>query len=81
MEEKNITGSPNGHGRKRGTFLGTFCWTLSEGRPATGGPGGPAKEHSGWRPTTGRPGWMGSAGLCRTRGYRTGKSCRSGRRV
>ena len=77
---KNVTGSPNGHGRKRGTFLdllGTFWCTLPEGRPTTGRP---ATERPGWRPTTWRPGWMWSTGWCRTRGSRTG-FCRSGRRV
>ena len=49
------------NGRKRGTFLGTFWYTLPEGRPTTG------------RPITGRPGWMGSTGWCRTRGSRTGE--------
>ena len=51
---------------------------LPERRPTTGGP---ATERPGWRPTTGQPGWMGSTGWCSTRGSRTGKSCRSGRRV
>ena len=73
---KNITGSPNGHGRKRGTFLGTVWCTLPEGRPTTGRP---ATKRPGC--TTGRPGWMGSTEWCRTRGSRTGKSCRNGRRV
>ena len=73
---KNITGSPNDHGRKRGIFLGT-CWCTSpEGKPTTRRP---ATERPGWRPTTGRPGWMGSTEWCRTRGSRTGKSCRSGK--
>ena len=75
---KNLIGSPNGHGSERGTFLGTFWYTLPERRPTTERP---ATERPGWRPTTGRPSWMGSTGRCRTRGSRTGKSCRSGRRV
>ena len=66
------------HGRKRGTFLGTFWCNLPEGRPTTGRP---VTERPGWRPATGRPDWMGSTGWCRTRGSRTGKSCRNGRLV
>ena len=76
--EKNITGATNSHGRKRGTFLGTFWCTLPEGRPITERP---TTERPRWKPTTGRPGWMGSTRWCRTRGSRTGKSCRSGMRV
>ena len=58
--------------------MGTFWCTLPEGRPTTGRP---VTELPGWRPTTGRPGWMGFTGWCRTRGSRTGESCRIGRRV
>ena len=64
--------------RKGGTFWVTFWCTLPEERPTTGRP---VTERPGWRPTTGRPGWMASTGRCRTRGSRTGKSCRSGRRL
>ena len=60
--------------QEEGDLFGAFWCTLPEGRPTTGRP---ATERQGWRPTTGRPGWMGSTEWCRTRGSRTGKSCRN----
>ena len=75
--EEKITGSPRPW-QEEGDLFGTFWCTLPEGRPTTGRP---ATERPGWRPTTWRPGGMGSTGWCRTRGSRTGKSCRSGGRV
>ena len=51
---KNITGSPNGHSRKRGTFLRTFWCTLPEERPATGGP--PQSGQAGGPPQGGQVG-------------------------